>query len=51
MKIDNYGDDKMQMLLNCTKEDVAVSVTGEILFEHGYADGILKKDGVLIARI
>lgn len=51
MKIDNYGDDKMQVLLNCTREDVVVKVTGEILFEHGYKDGILKKDGVLIARI
>ena len=51
MKIDNYGNDKMQVLLNCTKEDVKVTLSGEILFEHGYADGILKKDGVLIARI
>ena len=51
MKIDNYGTDKMQILLNCTKEDVEVKVTGEILFENGFQDGILKKDGVLIARI
>lgn len=51
MKIDNYGDDKMQMLLNCTKEDVLVNVTGEILFSHGYTEGVLKKDGVLISRI
>lgn len=51
MKLDNYGSDKMQILLNCTKEDVKIKVTGEILFEHGYADGILKKDGVLISKI
>lgn len=51
MKIDNYGNDKMQVLLNCTKADVEVKAMGEILFKHGYADGILKKDGVLIARI
>lgn len=51
MKIDNLGDDKMQILLNCTKEDVKVKVTGEILFTHGYSEGVLKKDGVLIARI
>lgn len=51
MKIDNLGNDKMQILLNCTKEDVKVKVTGEILFTHGYFEGILKKDGVLIARL
>lgn len=51
MKIDNFGADKMQMLLNCTKEEVQVYPKGEILFSHGYENGILKKDGVLIFNI
>ena len=51
MKLDNFGDDKMQMLLNCTKEDVPVYPKGEILFSNGYENGVLKKNGVLIFKI
>ncbi|MDE6314203.1 MAG: glycoside hydrolase family 13 protein [Lachnospiraceae bacterium] len=51
IKLDNYGSDKMQVLLNCTQGDVKVHAVGEILFAHGYEEGILKKDGVLISKM
>lgn len=51
IKLDNYGSDKMQVLLNCTQGDVKVHAVREILFAHGYEEGILKKDGVLISKM
>lgn len=50
IKLDNAGN-KIQVVLNCTKESVDALDGGEILFARGYENGKLAPDGTLIRRI
>ena len=50
IKLDQ-GQNKIEILLNCTEEPVTVKGEGEILFQRQYQDGRLEPKGVLIRRI
>ena len=50
IKLDDAGN-KIQLVLNCTKESVDALDGGEILFARGYENGKLAPDGTLIRRI
>ena len=50
IKLDDAGN-KIQVVLNCTKESVDALDGGEILFARGYKNGKLAPDGTLIRRI
>ena len=50
IKLDDAGN-KIQVVLNCTKESVDALDGGEILFARGYEIGKLAPDGTLIRRI
>lgn len=50
IKLDDAGN-KIQVVLNCTKESVDALDGGEILFARGYENGKLAPDGTLIRRI
>lgn len=50
IKLDDAGN-KIQVVLNCTKESVDALDEGEILFARGYENGKLAPDGTLIRRI
>ena len=50
IKLDDAGN-KIQVVLNCTKESVDTLDGGEILFARGYENGKLAPDGTLIRRI
>lgn len=45
------GEKKLEVLLNCSEEEIEVENSGEILFARNYADGILGKNGTLIQKI
>lgn len=49
IKLDGHQNE-IEVLLNCSKEDMNVREEGEILFSRKYADGILGKNGTLIRR-
>lgn len=44
-------DNKIEVLLNCTEEDIKISNNTEILYSRKYKSGILQKNGTLIRRI
>ena len=44
-------DRKIEVVLNCSDESIAVKEAGEVLFARGWQDGVLKKNGTLIRRI
>lgn len=50
IKLDDAGN-KIQVVLNCTKDSVDALDGGEILFARGYENGKLSPDGTLIRRI
>lgn len=50
IKLDDEGN-KIQVVLNCTKDSVDALDGGEILFARGYKNGKLAPDGTLIRRI
>lgn len=50
IKLDDAGN-KIQVVLNCTKDFVDALDGGEILFARGYENGKLAPDGTLIRRI
>ena len=50
IKLDDAGN-KIQVVLNCTKDSVDALDGGEILFARGYENGKLAPDGTLIRRI
>ena len=50
IKLDDAGN-KIQVVLNCTKDSVDALDGGEILFARGYENGKLAPDGILIRRI
>lgn len=50
IKLDDAGN-KIQVVLNCTKDSVDALDGGEILFARGYENGKLAPDGTLILRI
>ena len=50
IKLDSSGR-KMEVLVNCSDEDVQTGTGGEILFERNFADGVLKPKGTLIRKI
>lgn len=50
IKLDDAGN-KIQVVLNCTKDSVDALDGGEILFARGYKNGKLAPDGTLIRRI
>ena len=50
IKLDDAGN-KIQVVLNCTKDAVDALEGGEILFARGYENGKLAPDGTLIRRI
>lgn len=50
IKLDDAGN-KIQVVLNCTKDSVDALDGGEILFARGYKNGKLTPDGTLIRRI
>ena len=50
VKLDDEGN-QLEILLNCTKEEVKIEKQGEILFQRGYENGKLQKNGTLIRRI
>ena len=50
IKLDDAGN-KIQVVLNCTKDSVDALDRGEILFARGYENGKLAPDGTLIRRI
>ena len=50
VKLDDEGN-QLEILLNCTKEEVKIERQGEILFQRGYENGKLQKNGTLIRRI
>ena len=50
IKLDDAGN-KIQVVLNCTKESVDALDGGEILFARGYENGKLAPGGTLIRRI
>lgn len=50
IKLDEKGN-QIQVLLNCTEEDIKVKKEGDILFQRNYSDGILKKNGTLIQSV
>lgn len=50
IKLDASGE-KIQILLNGEKEEVQAGKGGEILFSHGYRDGVLLPKGTLIRRL
>lgn len=49
IKLDGRRNE-IEVLLNCSKEDMNVREEGEILFSRKYADGVLGKNGTLIRR-
>lgn len=44
------GDDKIEVLLNCTEEAIRVQENREVLFSRRYGGGLLQPDGTLIRR-
>ena len=42
---------KIQVLLNCSGEDVHTAPGGEVLFARNFSDGVLKPKGTLIRRV
>ncbi len=50
IKLDDAGN-KIQVVLNCTKDSVDALEGGEVLFARGYEKGKLAPDGTLIRRI
>lgn len=50
IKLDENGN-KVEVLLNCSKEDVTVKGNGEILFVRNYEGQTLRTGGTLIRRI
>lgn len=50
IKLDSKGG-KMEVLVNCSDEDVQTGAGGEILFERNFEEGVLKPKGTLIRKI
>lgn len=50
IKLDQYGK-KVQVLINCSSETIAVQDEGEVLFFRNFRDGKLYEKGTLIRRI
>ncbi len=50
IKLDSFGR-KLEVVLNCSGENVAAGDEGEVLFERNFSGGILGKNGTLIRRI
>ncbi|NLL79821.1 MAG: alpha-glycosidase [Clostridiales bacterium] len=46
-----WSDNYIEVILNCSDEDVYVEQEGEILFERHYMDDQLLRSGILIRRI
>ena len=42
---------KIQVLLNCSDEEVHTAPGGEVLFARNFSDGVLKPKGTLIRRV
>ena len=42
---------KIEVLLNCSDEDVHAAPGGEVLFARNFSDGVLKPKGTLIRRV
>ena len=51
IKIDEYGDNKIEILLNCSDNDILIDESGEILFSNRYSDNKLFKYGTLIRKV
>ena len=49
IKLDGHQNE-IEVLLNCSGEEMKVREEGEILFSRKYADGVLEKNGTLIRR-
>lgn len=50
IKIDEYGN-KIEILLNCSEEDVILEEKGQVLFENLFEDNKLKVNGTVIRKI
>lgn len=50
IKLDSFGR-KLEVVLNCSGENVAAGDEGEVLFERNFSGGILGKNGTLIRRV
>ena len=44
------NQNELEVLLNCSENEMKVRPEGEILFSRKYKDGILEKNGTLIRR-
>ena len=51
IKIDDYDNRKIAVILNCSKESTQVNPTGDILLSHLYNEGKLQPGGILIYRL
>ena len=49
IKLDDTGHE-IEVLLNCSKEEIRVKAGGEILFSRNVSDGVLGANGTLIRR-
>lgn len=49
IKVDEYGN-TVEVLLNCSDEDILIEDSGEILFNNLYSKNKLQKHGVLIRK-
>ena len=50
MKV-GWIDTYMEVIINCSEEDVEIPFEGEILFQRHYIDTTLLKNGILIRKI
>lgn len=50
IKLDEYGNDETEIILNCSDEDVSVKAGGKILFSRLYENDIIKPNGILIRK-
>lgn len=50
MKMDELGN-RIEVIVNCSEEDVSIKNQGEILFNNLYECDILKVDGIVIRRV
>ena len=46
-----WEDDYLEVIINCSQEDVEVPKNGEILLERHYIDTTLLQNGILIRRV
>ena len=50
IKLDDFNN-KIQIIVNCSEEDVEIQNEGKVLFSNLYEKNILKRNGVIISKI